>query len=243
MSANQPKNPAGTPSGGQWAPSHHAESPITLHAGREDADSARRLGRPIKRALHDNDAFSILDSHPVTYGSDFGQGGCRVAAVAIAKVLPGSEVHAIKLAGSDEPQHFVVAYRGLYLDRDGAQTKQRLLATASRDWFVDQSRLSVGPVTPEEIEDAEAPDPANPATGKRLSDELAVLLAPAVGTALGELGPMGPDGQIGPRTEAGQGGRKGHSNMSHWEHTAVLKQRSRKARRSADRRAERGAIS
>ena len=99
-----------------------------------------------------------------------------MAALALHSILPGSEVHAIKLAGSDAPQHFVVFYRGKYLDRDGAQSERKLLDTASFDWLEERSTLSVGPVTDDEIERSEAPDPVDQATGERLSEKLASLL-------------------------------------------------------------------
>jgi len=34
------------------------------------------------------------------------------------------------------------------------------------------------------------------------------------------------------KIEAGQGGKKGHSNMSHYEHTEVIKKDTKKRRRS-----------
>ena len=35
------------------------------------------------------------------------------------------------------------------------------------------------------------------------------------------------------RTEAGSGGRKGHSNMAHYDPTAIVKAKAKKARRAA----------
>ena len=35
------------------------------------------------------------------------------------------------------------------------------------------------------------------------------------------------------KVEGGSGGKRGHSNMTHWEYTEEIKQRSRKARRRA----------
>lgn len=134
----------------------------------------------MRSILHSDEALAVLDSHPVTNGCDFGQGGCKVAALALHGLLPGSEVHAIKLDSSDQPQHFVVAYRGKYLDRDGAQSEQKLLDTALYDWLEEHSKLSVGPVTDSEIESSVAPDTVDEATGERLSEQLAKLLAPAV---------------------------------------------------------------
>lgn len=42
-------------------------------------------------------------------------------------------------------------------------------------------------------------------------------------------------------TEAGSGGKKGHSNMAHYDTTAVVKAKSKKARRANDRLATREA--
>lgn len=64
----------------------------------------------------------------------------------------------------------------MYIDTDGAQSEQELLDTASYDWFVGRSKLSVGPVADEEIERSVAPDPVDEATGERLSKKLASLL-------------------------------------------------------------------
>lgn len=38
------------------------------------------------------------------------------------------------------------------------------------------------------------------------------------------------------KTEGGSGGKRGHSNMTHWEPTAWVKTRARKARRAIDKR-------
>ena len=51
-----------------------------------------------------------------------------------------------------------------------------------------RGQLSVGPVTDDEIERAVAPGPLDEATGERLSEKLAKLLAPTVaGLGLGSL--------------------------------------------------------
>ena len=43
MSTSQPRKPAGTPAGGQWAPSAHAEADIGLSPKRAvDSESAQR---------------------------------------------------------------------------------------------------------------------------------------------------------------------------------------------------------
>lgn len=41
--------------------------------------------------------------------------------------------------------------------------------------------------------------------------------------------------------EGGSGGKRGHSNMTHWEYTEEIKQRSGKARRRAAKALEREA--
>jgi len=186
MTTGQPRKPAGAPVGGQWASIEHDEADVEL-SKPEDGPEVARTGRAVRLALHSDQALSILDSHQETYGCDYGHGGCKVAARAIAKLLPGSEIQAIKLAGDDESQHFVVAYRGAYIDRDGAQSRSRLLATASRDWWVPQWQLSIEPVTEDEIERSEAPDPTDEVTGERLSEKLSALLA-----RRSELGPERP---------------------------------------------------
>jgi hypothetical protein len=43
------------------------------------------------------------------------------------------------------------------------------------------------------------------------------------------------------KVEGGSGGKRGHSNMTHWEYTEEIKQRSRKARRRAAKVFEREA--
>ena len=43
------------------------------------------------------------------------------------------------------------------------------------------------------------------------------------------------------KVEGGSGGKRGHSNMTHWEYTEEIKQRSRKARRRAAKTLEREA--
>ena len=37
------------------------------------------------------------------------------------------------------------------------------------------------------------------------------------------------------KTEGGQGGKRGHSNMTHWEGTEIVKEKSKRARRQVDR--------
>jgi hypothetical protein len=176
VSTNQPRRPARTPTGGQWAPMAHNEADVDL-LQPDYAPEIARIGRAVRSALNSDEALSILDSHRETYGCDYGQGGCKVAARAIAKLLPDSKIQAIRLAGDDEPQHFVVAYRGVYIDRDGAQSRSRLLAATSRDCLVPQWQLSIEPVTEDELERSEAPDPTDEATGERLSEKLSALLA------------------------------------------------------------------
>ena len=174
---SQPRQPRGVPTGGQWRVTPRPEGPVLCEPRAVPAAAGTgRLGQVVREVLHSSAAFAILDLHPATKDSDFGQGGCKVAALALHSILPGSEVHAIKFAGSDAPRHLVVFYRGKYLDRDGAQSERKLLDTASQDWFVDRSQLSVGPVTDEDIERSEAPDPVDEATGERLSKKLAGLL-------------------------------------------------------------------
>lgn len=43
------------------------------------------------------------------------------------------------------------------------------------------------------------------------------------------------------KIEGGSGGKRGHSNMTHWDYTEEIKQRSRKARRAEARALERNA--
>jgi len=43
------------------------------------------------------------------------------------------------------------------------------------------------------------------------------------------------------KVEGGSGGKRGHSNMTHWEYTEEIKQRSRKARRGTAKALEREA--
>lgn len=167
---NQPRQPKGVPTGGQWRATGRPE-------GRALSTHDHRALGSVRKALHSDEALGVLDSHPATRGCDYGQGGCKVAALALSQLLPGSQVRAIKLTGSDQPQHFVVRYEGVYLDRDGAQSERQLLATAARDWLLAQDQLRVAQVTPEEVERAEAPDPLDAETGQRLSQRLAVLLA------------------------------------------------------------------
>ena len=37
------------------------------------------------------------------------------------------------------------------------------------------------------------------------------------------------------KLEAGQGGKKGHSNMSHWDGTEIIKEKTKRALRQVDR--------
>ena len=57
---------------------------------------------------------------------------------------------------------------------------------------------------------------------------------------------IGSDGKYGLRTaakkvEGGSGGKRGHSNVTRWEYTEEIKQRSRQARRGAAKALERDA--
>jgi hypothetical protein len=45
---------------------------------------------------------------------------------------------------------------------------------------------------------------------------------------------MGAGNKYRRKTEGGSGGRRGHSNMEHWEHTASIKDGSRRERRRQD---------
>ena len=112
--------------------------------------ASEHLGKHVKNVLRSNEAYEALDSHPDTHGCDFGSGGCRVAAEAISKSLPGSKIHTI--VGNNKPQHYAVSHEGRYIDSEGSVNSKTML----RRW---QSRVPGSTIETSHIDSSEIPHP------------------------------------------------------------------------------------
>ncbi len=79
------------------------------------------------------------------------------------------------------------------------------------------------------------PEKQSFAPGKRIPEQIAGSPGGSglTNSSTPERGPM--------KTEAGSGGKRGHSNMSHYDHTEIVKKNARKARRAQDKEATREA--
>lgn len=85
----------------------------------------RNMGAIIKQYFASERAYHVLDASQELAGGTWVAGGCWVGALALQRVLPGSELWVLTSHGT--PQHVVVAYQGSFFDADGASSRAQLL--------------------------------------------------------------------------------------------------------------------
>jgi hypothetical protein len=87
--------------------------------------SPSELGRRLEKYFASERSYCLLNRHQELCEGTWTAGGCWVAAEALARLLPKSELWTVYDHGT--PQHVVVKYRGFFFDADGVFNALQML--------------------------------------------------------------------------------------------------------------------